>query len=406
MAMAKKIMILGGSELQLPAIVKAKEMGLDVVVCDYYPDCVGKRVPGVIGELISTYDYEGVLQAAEKHKIDAITTLCTDYPVRIVAYVAKKLNLPALSEETAYKATDKGQMRKCLEECGVPIPKYRLVSTKEEFFEKLKDFNGKCVVKAVDNSGSRGIKMLDDPRSEALAEEAFDYCKEYSRSGDIVIEEFMKGPEVCVETLNYNGVCYPIQVTDQLAKKPPFFTDAGYSQPSALSADTVEECRKIAVMTNMALKNYTGSSCTELIVTEEGPKVVEIGPRLAGDYMTSHLVPYSTGVDMVEGIIKIALGEAPDVTPKFRKGSCVRYYMEPVKGEITEIAGLDEAKAVEGVKDVILMKKVGDMAVPLRSSSDRIGLVIAQADNAQKAVQVCEEALRRIKITTKEPLPV
>ena len=403
--MAKKIMILGGGEYQLPAIVKAREMGLDVVVCDYYPDCVGKRVPGVIGELISTYDYEGVLKAAEKHKIDAITTLCTDYPVRIVAYVANKLGLPALSEETAYKATDKGQMRKCMEEYGVPIPKYRTVSTEEEFLDKLKDFNGKCVVKAVDNSGSRGVRMLDDPRDERFAAEAFDYCKEFSRSGDILIEEFMEGPEVCVETLNFDGVCYPVQVTDQLAKKPPFFTDAGYSQPSVLGRDIVEQCKKVAVMTNMAVKNYTGSSCTELIVTAEGPKVVEIGPRLAGDYMTSHLVPYSTGVDMVEGIIKIALGETPDITPKFDKGSCVRYYMEPVVGEITEISGLDEAKSVAGVKEVILMKKVGDMAVPLRSSSDRIGLVIAQADSAGEAVRVCEEALNKLRIVTKETLP-
>lgn len=399
--MSKKIMILGGSELQLPAIVKAKEMGLEVIVCDYYPDCVGKQVPGVIGELISTYDSEGVLAAAKKHKIDAITTLCTDYPVRVVAYVARNLNLPGLSEETAFKATDKGQMRKCLEEHGIPVPKYRVVNTIEEFLENIKQFDSKCVIKAVDNSGSRGINMLEDPRDEAAAIEAFNYCKDFSRSGDVVIEEFMAGAEVCVETLNYDGVCYPIQVTDQLAKEPPYFTDAGYSQPSLLDKDVVEQCKKIAVMTNMALKNYNGSSCTELIVTNEGPKVVEIGPRLAGDYMTSHLVPYSTGVNMVEGIIKIALGEKPDITPKFNKGSCVRYYMEPVVGEITGVHGIDEARAVPGIKDVIMMKGIGDAAVPLRSSSDRIGLVIAQADNAEEAVHVCDEALKKIKIETK-----
>ncbi len=399
--MAKKIMILGGCELQYPAIVRAKELGFDVVVCDYYPDCVGKSVPGVIGELASTYDREAVLEAAKRHKIDAIVTLCTDYPVRTVAYVAKKMGLPALSEETAYNATDKGRMRKCMEEYGVPIPKYRIVNTKEEYLENLKAFDGKCVIKAVDNSGSRGIKMLDVPCDEQFALEAFDYCKEFSRSGDLLIEEFMSGPEMCVETLNYDGVCYPIQATDQLAKKPPYFTDAGISQPSLLPKDTIEECKRLTVMANMALKNYNGSSTTEFIITDDGPKLVEIGPRLAGDYLASHMVPYSTGVSMIDGIIKIAFGEAPDVVPKFSKGSCVRYFMEPVTGEITEISGIDEAMAVKGIKDVIMLKKVGDMAVPLRGSSDRIGFVISQADTAEDAIRACEEALSKLRVVTK-----
>ena len=399
--MKKKIMILGGSELQLPAILKAKEMGLDVVVCDYYPDCVGKKVPGVIGELISTYDFDAVLEAAKRHKIDAITTLCTDYPVRVVAYVAKSLGLPGISEETAFKATDKGEMRKCLSENGVPVPLFKIAKSRKEFLSLVKEFDGKCVVKAVDNSGSRGIQMIENPQDVDKAGQAYDYCFPFSRSGDVLIEEFMEGPEVCVETLNFDGKCHAIQITDQLEKMPPYFTDAGYNQPSLLNEDVKEKIKEVAVLANNALKNYIGSSCTEIIVTKDGPKVVEIGPRLAGDYMTSHLVPYSTGINMVEGIIKIALGEKPDIEIKFEKGSCVRYYMNPVEGEIIDIKGVDEAMQTRGIKDVIFMKKIGDMATPLRSSNDRIGLVISQMDTARDAIKSCEEALNKIEIVVK-----
>ena len=399
--MKKKIMILGGSELQLPAILQAKEMGLDVVVCDYYPDCVGKKVPGVIGELISTYDFDAVLEAAKRHKIDAITTLCTDYPVRVVAYVAKSLGLPGISEETAFKATDKGEMRKCLSENGVPVPLFKIAKNRKEFLSLVKEFDGKCVAKAVDNSGSRGIQMIENPQDVDMAGQAYDYCFPFSRSGDVLIEEFMEGPEVCVETLNFDGECHPIQITDQLEKMPPYFTDAGYNQPSLLNEDVKEKIKEVAVLANNALKNNIGSSCTEIIVTKDGPKVVEIGPRLAGDYMTSHLVPYSTGINMVEGIIKIALGEKPDIERKFEKGSCVRYYMNPVEGEIIDIKGVDEAIQTRGIKDVIFMKKIGDMATPLRSSNDRIGLVISQMDTARDAIKSCEEALNKIKIVVK-----
>lgn len=399
--MKKKLMILGGGPFQLPAIVKAKEMGLDVIVCDYYPDCVGKQVEGVIGELISTYDYEGVLAAAKKHKIDAIMTLCTDYPMRIVAYVAKQLGLPCISEEAAYMATDKGAMRQCLKENGVPVPQFELVKSKEEYLTKLADFDCPVVIKAVDNSGSRGIQMLDDPRDLKMAEEAYDYCVQYSRSGDILIEEYMDGPEVCLGTLNYQGECYTVQLADQLRKLPPYFTDSGYSQPSLLDEETQKKICEITVAANKALKNDNGSSCTEIIVTKSGPKIVEIGPRLPGDYLASHLSQYANGIDLIEGVIKIAFGEAPDLEPKFDKASCIRYYMTPVEGEIAEIAGVDAAKAVPGIKDVILVKQPGDTAVPLRSSNDRIGLVISQKDTVEEAIASCEEALSKIQIVLK-----
>ncbi len=386
--------------MQLPGILEAQKMGLDVVVCDYYEDCPGKRVPGVIPELISTYDYEGVLAAAKKHQIDAITTLCTDYPMRIVAHVAEQLGLPGISLADAVRATDKGEMRECLAQNNVPIPQYEIVKTKDDFMKAIKGFSGKTVIKAVDNSGSRGIQMVDDPSDEAVVSEAYDYCVEFSRSGDILIEEFMAGPEVCVETLNYKGECYPIQITDQIPKEPPYFTDAGYSQCSILPEETLAEISRIAVAANKALNNHTGSSCTEIIVTPNGPKVVEVGPRLAGDYMTSHLVPLSTGVNMVEGIIKIALGEEPNVTPTIKKGSAIKFYMKETLGIIKSIEGVEDAQKVDGVVEIAFMKNVGDEAVPLRSSNDRICYVIAQGDTPEHAIDICTKALEMIVIET------
>lgn len=396
----KTLMILGGSELQLPAIEKAIKMGHKVIVCDYYEVCAGKSVPGVIGELISTYDYEGVLKTAKKYHIDGITTLCTDYPMRIVAKVAETLGLPGITYKAAFTATDKAAMRRCLEKAGVPIPKYISVNTREEYEAAIKQFKEKCVVKAVDNSGSRGIQLIYDINDSMKINEAYNYCKEFSRSGELLIEEFMEGPEVCVETLNYKGQCYPIQITDQLAKEPPFFTDAGYSQPTFLSDDIKNQINDIAIRANIALENFMGSSCTEIIVTKDGPKVVEVGPRLAGDYMTSHLVPLSTGVDMVDAIIKIALGEAPDLEKKYNKGSCIRYYMKPVVGKIKTIEGIEAAKNIPGVNWVHMMKEPGDMAVELRSSNDRIGFVMAQGDTSEAAINACETALNLINVVT------
>lgn len=394
----KKIMILGGGEYQLPGIIKAKEMGLQVIVCDYYPDCVGKQVEGVIGELVSTYDYDGVLEAAKRHKIDAILTLCTDYPARVVAYVAENMGLPGISKADAIRATDKGKMRQCLSQHNVPSPKFSVVSDKSSFLNSIAKFNSTCVVKAVDNSGSRGIQLLSYPWKKDEAEKAYNYCQKYSRSGDVVIEEYMEGAEVCVETLNFGGECYPIQISAQFPKEPPYFTDVGYYQPAAYDEDMTEKIKKLAINANKALNIHTGSSCTEIIVTKDGPKIVEVGPRLAGDYMTSHLVPLSTGVDMVEGVIKIALGEEPDINRKFSRGSCIKYYMKQRVGKIKNIRGFEEAMSMEGCALAKALKNVGDMAVPLRASTDRIGFVMTEGKDAKEAINRCDVALNLVEV--------
>lgn len=398
----QKLMILGASLLQLPAIIKAKEMGLQVIVVDMDPNAVGFKVEGVICEVISTIDQEAVLESAKRHKIDGIVTICTDLPMRTVARVAREMGLPGITEESAFMCTNKAAMRKRLKERGVPVPEYYNVFTKEEYYNVVKKFTEKCVVKAVDNSGSRGIQLIDDVHNLKRVEEAFNYCKQYSHSGELVVEEFMVGPEICVETLNFGRNCYPIQITDQLEKKPPYFTDAGYNQPSLLPEETKTKIREIAIAANLALENYTGASCTEMIVTSEGPKVVEVGARLAGDCMTTHLVPMSTGVDMVEGVINIALGLPVDITAKYHKGSAIRYYLEPVIGEIVAVEGTEEAKQVDGIQQVTIVHGVGEIARPLRNSADRLAFVIAQADNSETAIKQCDIALAKLKFITKK----
>lgn len=394
----KRIMILGASELQVPAITTALEMGLQVITLDMNPKSVGFKIPGVIYEAISTLDKKKVLDAAKRYNIDAITTICTDFAMNTVAYVAEELGLPGISAKAAYTATNKAALRKRLEEVGIPIPKYVKVNTKEEFLEAIKQFNGKCVVKAVDNAGSRGIEMLEDPQNIEEASRAFDYCVPFSHSGEILIEEFMEGPEVCVETLSVHGQCYPIQITDQLAKQPPYFTDAGYNQPSLLDEDTQRRIKEVAIATNIAVENNDGSSCTEIIITKNDPKVVEIGPRLAGDFMTTHLVPLSCGVDMVKAVINIALGNEVDLEKKFSKGSCIRYYMKPTIGKIIAYQGIEKAKKMPGIKEIFIFKKPGEVAKELRGSSDRLFAVLAQRDTPEEAIQCCEKALNMITV--------
>lgn len=398
--MNKKLMILGASILQLPAIEKAKEMGLDVVVVDMNPDVVGFKVPGIEKEIISTIDIQAVISAAKRHRIDGIMTLATDMPMRTVAAVAKEMNLIGIDEETALKATNKAEMRKALQVNNVPIPKFYVVSNKDEYKDVVKQFNVPFIVKPADSSGSRGIFEVKDIHNEDLIVEAYEYCHPFSRVGDVVVEEYMEGPEVSVETLTVNGECHVIQITDKLTTGAPHYVEMGHSQPTMLSKEIAEQISKVAKAANKAIGIKNGPSHTEIIVTKQGPKIVELGARLGGDNITTHLVPLSTGVDMVECCIKIALGEIPDIKKKWNKGSAIRYF-EQHAGVIDSIEGVDKAEEIDGVQQISIVHGVGEEVTEINSSGERMGFVIAQDVDVDAAIKDCLAALTKINVIIK-----
>lgn len=388
----KTIMILGASILQLPAIEKAVEMGLKVVVLDMNPEAIGFNVPGVIKEIISTIDIEDAVAAAKKYQIDGVMTLATDMPMRTVAAIAKECSLVGITEDTAIKATDKSVMRKALKDADVPVPKFFRVTNKDEFKAAVDSIDGSFMVKPADSSGSRGILKVED-RTNII--DAYDYTRHFSHNGVVVVEECMVGPEVSVETLAIDGDVHVIQITDKMTTGAPHFVEMGHTQPTRL--DCVEEIKRVAIAANRAVGINNGPSHTEIIVTKEGPKIVEIGARLGGDCITTHLVPLSTGINMVEACIWIALGEKPDIKLLFQRGSAIRYFHQHA-GIVKRIDGIQEAKRINGVKQISIVHDVGEQIGEITDSGSRMGFVIAQGENANEAARIAEDALDKILI--------
>lgn len=391
----KTIMILGASILQLPAIEKAVEMGLKVVALDMNPEAIGFSVPGVVKEAISTIDIEVAVEAAKRHQIDGVMTLATDMPMRTVATVAKECGLVGVSEETAIKATDKSVMREALRTAGVPVPKFFRVASINEFKAAVASIDGPFMVKPADSSGSRGILKVDDRVS---LDSTYEYTKQFSHNGIVVVEECMVGPEVSVETLAVDGEIHVIQITDKITTGSPHFVEMGHTQPTRL--DCAEEIKKVAIAANKAVGIENGASHTEIIVTKDGPKIVEIGARLGGDCITTHLVPLSTGVNMVEACIRIALGEKPDITPTLHCGSAIRYFQQHA-GMVKSIEGIEEAEKMPGVKQISIVHGIGETITDITDSGSRMGFVIAQGTDADDAAEKCEKAINLISVDLK-----
>lgn len=393
----KKIMILGASILQLPAIRKAKEMGLDVVVVDMNPNAIGFKEEGIIKEIISTNDIPNVLESALNNKIDGIMTLSSDMPIRTVAEVAERMGLVGVSRETALKATNKIEMRNALKEHGVPIPMYYKISSYDEFLSLIKSIDKPVIIKPSDSSGSRGVYKIDSVKEVDNLLKIYEYSAKYSKDGDVIVEEYMDGAEVSVETFSIDGECRVIQVTDKITTGAPYFAEIGHTEPSQLDADTIKKIKDIAIKANKAIGIVNGPSHTEIIVTTEGPKIVEIGARLGGDCITSHLVPLSTGVDMVKSQIDISLGNIPNIEHTIKKASAIRYFCQK-SGLVKNISGIEEARKIPNVKTIEIVHNIGEYVTGITDSVSRMGFVISDGNSVEEAIEACNKALQTIKI--------
>lgn len=400
--MGKKMMILGGSALQVPAIHAAKKLGYEIILVDYDENAVGFALADV-KLVVSTLDMEEVYRQALVYRPDVVITSTSDGPVRTVAYVNEKLGKkPDLAYEDSLCATIKSHMRKRLEENHVPIPSYYAVESWEKFQEAVKAFSGRCIVKPSDNAGSRGVVLLDGRgKTEEELRRIYAYSKGNSRNGIVMAEEFMSGAEVSVEAMTVNGKTTIIAITDKYITPPPYFVEIAHSEPSRLDQGTQERIREVALQAVRAIRLQNGPSHTEIKVTEQGSKVVEIAARLGGDFITSKLVPLSTGVDLVDASVRLAAGEEPDLSIKWQRAAAI-HFIQSGKGKLKRLEAGEEILRMDGVEEAVLYKKAGDSTDGTKSSNDRLGHIITVGRTPEEAMDAGRKALERICVEYEE----
>lgn len=397
--MGKRMMILGASALQVPAIKKAKELGYEIILVDYDENAVGFPLADV-KLVVSTLDQEEVYRQALIYQPDVVITSTSDGPVRTAAYVNEKLGKqPDLAYEDSLCATIKSYMRNRLKEHGVPIPAYYAVKNFEEFMTVVSEINGECIVKPADNAGSRGVVLLNgkEAHREDELRNTYEYSKGNSRNGTVMVEEFMTGAEVSVEAMTVNGETTIITITDKFITPPPYFVEIAHSEPSRLSEEVQAQIRTVALQAVKAIGLKNGPSHTEIKVTPDGPKIVELAARLGGDFITSRLVPLSTGVDMVGVSVLLATGAEVDLEPKWKKGSAI-HFIQGMEGRIKSIRVDEEIHTLEGVEEVSVYKQAGDEVHGTKSSNDRLGHIITVGDTAEEAMENGKRALAMVHV--------
>ncbi len=385
----KAILVFGVGPLQKSIIDRAKMMGLYTVGIDPAEDAKCRNEVDAF-EIVSGQDFEGTCAVIDKYGIDAIVTAATDKPLVMMARVAEKYHFPFYSVETAQWSTDKFQMKQRFLEGCVPCAKGRLVKSADE----VDDFDSPVIVKPRDNSGSRGVKFC---RSQEELKASMDEAFEVSRLDTVLVEEFIEGQEYSVESLHYQGKSEVIQFTEKDTTAFPYNVELGHKQPANLTNEQQDNIRAVIAKIAECLKFDNCPSHTELKINERGIFVIETSPRLGGDYITSVLTPLSTGVNMEDQLLCIALGLPVNTEHCVKQASSGVCFISLPQGKIKEIDhSIDTVPTWSGIHDFEFKLSVGNKVNPITSSLNRYGHFIVSATDRTTLDQLIGDYSERI----------
>lgn len=385
----KAVLIFGCGPLQKSIINRAKKMGLYTVGIDPCEDATCRNDVDAF-EVVGGQDYEGTCAVVEKHGIDAIVTAATDKPLVMMARIAEKYGFPFFSVATAQWSTDKFQMKQRFMVGGVPCAKGRLVMSAAE----VEDFEYPVIVKPRDNSGSRGVKLC---RTKEELEQSMTEALEYSKLDSVLVEEFIEGPEYSIEGLHYDGKGEVIQFTEKKTTEFPYNVELGHIQPADTSEENQQKIREIVSIIGKTLKFENCPSHTELKINERGIFVIETSPRLGGDYITSTLVPLSTGINMEDQLLQIALGEKVDTHAGLEEKASGVCFLNLPCGKVTAIdPAIKEVCNWPNVYGFATSLKVGDEIHPITSSLNRYGQFIVTSNTKSEVERLLEDYKKQI----------
>lgn len=367
--MKKKLAIIGASYLQQPLVEKAREMGLYTICFAWEDGAVCKDLCDKFYP-ISIVDKEAILKVCREERIDAITTIASDVAVLTVNYVAEQMGLIGNPDKYSQTATNKYLMRQCFMENDVPSPKFCL--TDGEVPMVINTFRFPVIVKPTDRSGSRGVEKVE--KEGDLKEAITRACKE-SFQKKAVIEEFVEGREISVESISFEGKHYVLQITDKVTTEAPFFVELEHHQPSSLPEDIKSRVKAIVLNALTALHIKYGASHAELKITEDGDiRVIEIGARMGGDFIGSDLVKLSTGYDFLKGVIDVAFGEFKE--PKMTEHKCSGVYFLCKETERL----LPVIENAEKYPEIVRAEVTDTVLHNIEKSADRSGYFIYQSN--------------------------
>lgn len=362
----KKLLILGGSRISCEIVRKAQEMGIYVMVTDWYP--IEKSPAKQIADealMVSTADVDAVVQLIKDKNIDGVMTGFTDSVLPYYARICEKAELPCYGTEQQFDIlTNKNKYKALCKEFDVPtVEEYRInESSSDEDFNKIKY---PVLVKPADNSGARGITICND--KEKLIE-AYNKAVNFSQRKEVLVEQYLDGKEVTIFWVFQDGEIYLSGMGNRHMRHKQegiIPLPVAYTFPSIHLKKYEKEInpRVKEMLNSIGIEN--GMMFMQCLVEDGECIVYDIGFRLTGS-LEYKLMERIDGYNPLEMMIRFALtGKMAEdslkekVTPYWNQYACnVSFLAMP--GVVEKINGVEDIKNTPGVVDAVLAHVEGD----------------------------------------------
>ena len=409
-----RVLFIGGG---LSHVRKARELGLDVVFAQFPDEYDRGHWPYVDQALLLDYvDVDRFLPLVRAlHEAYPFQAAVSQFELGLMpaARVSEALGLGGESVDTVELLLDKWRMRQHLAAKGISPVASAVGRSAQDVRDFVQEHGLPIIVKPVRESGSLGVfrihdqadvdavaerfRSLDDGRwtvKDLFSADSFD---------DFLIEEYLDGPEISVETVSFDGRHVVVAVTDKECGGPGGFVEIGHSQPSSCSAETLREVTRLVTDFLDAVGMRNSSGHTEVKLTSRGPRIVESHNRVGGDRIPE-LAEIAYGVDMERYALGARLGVVEPLTtsPEPRGGAAIRF-LTPEPGRVVEVTGVDAVRADPALVDLQLGVGPGDEVPPLTWNEDKVAHVIARGATANEAIAHGRRLAAAINVRT-EPI--
>jgi biotin carboxylase len=397
-------------------IEAAKKAGLEIVMAT---DSPSQYTDYKVSHIIETPlgDYESATQTIIQYlssnnlKVNGVVAW-GDNVVELAARIGKVLNLPSSSPEASQNVRNKVNTRKILDQLDSANPKYAVIGNYEDFQKALETVGTPCLLKPAGASFGRGIFRINSYEdASSIFQQYIDYCvpsrdEIYSYfKENFLLEEYLNGTEHSVAGMVTNGEVYVLAIADKkIDKSIPFQYENII--PSRLSEGIKEQ---VLILAKAAVKllgiNWCGFHI-DFIVDKTGiAKILEIGGRLGGEAINSHLIPLSTpDIHPYDLILKVVQGNNPferiilKDNVSFQAG--LRAFMPTSSGKILSLEGFDKVKHHPNTRVCVQLKQVNDTVfLPSEKIGHfAVGYVIASCGEKENIEEILDDIASLVKV--------
>lgn len=400
------ILIIGGGELQIPALQRARAFGLKTYLTDGSETCAARSHADVFHH-VDTSDVDGTsaltVKLAKAGEIEAVYTQGTDVEYT-VAMAARAADLPGIEPEAALNCKNKIRMRERLHAAGIDATKFAVVRSEQDLDRAVAAVGLPAFMKPADNCASRGVSRVS---SAAHAVAAYRVARDATVfTDDILLEAELAGPEYSVDTVVVDGNVIPAGISDRsFLEKQEFAIQTSSTTPSmlpeAIQAAMYELMQRAATALGITFGAFKG----DLVLCNGEPRIIELAARTSGGFDSQYRKPYSFGIDIIKATMDLARGlpfDPRDLAPRWVKWSRT-FSVLPTPGRVTAVTGMEETLALPGVRQVFMHARPGCTIPPYDNCAVRPSHIVISADTADQLDQLEYTVKQTLRIVT-EPI--